>query len=39
MRRVRDAYLADAAHKAVGAQLVAAMDGGRDGLVVCDIEL
>lgn len=36
---VRDAYLADAAHKAAGAQLVAAMDGGRDGLVVCDIEL
>jgi len=36
---VRDAYLADAAHKAAGSRLVAALEGGRDGLVVCDFEL
>jgi hypothetical protein len=36
---VRDAYLADAAHKAAGTRLVAALEGGRDGLVVCDFEL
>jgi hypothetical protein len=36
---VRDAYLADAAHKVAGTRLVAALEGGRDGLVVCDFEL
>jgi hypothetical protein len=34
----RDAYLVDAAHKAAGARLVAALEGGRDGLLVFDIE-
>lgn len=32
----RDAYLADAEHKAIGARLVAALDGGPDGVFVCD---
>ncbi len=34
----RDAYLVDPAHKAAGARLVAALEGGRDGLIVFDIE-
>jgi hypothetical protein len=33
----RDAYLVHPAHKAAGARLVAALEGGRDGLVVFDI--
>src|SRR5690606_21168693 len=33
----RDAYLVHPDHKAAGARLVAALDGGRDGLVVFDI--
>lgn len=33
----RDAYLADPAHKAAGARLVAALDGGVFGLLVFDI--
>jgi hypothetical protein len=35
----RDAYLIHPAHKAAGAKLVAAADGGRDGLIVVDIDL
>jgi hypothetical protein len=35
----RDAYLADAAHGRAGARLVAALDGGVDGLIVFDIEV
>ena len=35
----RDAYLADAEHKAVGARLVAAAEGGIDGIFVCDVEV
>lgn len=35
----RDAYLADPAHKAAGAALVATLAGGRDGLVVFDLEI
>ena len=36
----RDAYLVDPAHKAAGAQLVAALEGGRDsGLIVFDIAI
>ena len=34
----RDAYLADEAHRAIGADLVAALDGGRDGLIVFDLD-
>jgi Stress responsive A/B Barrel Domain len=32
----RDAYLADAGHKALGARLVAAARGGLDGITVVD---
>lgn len=35
----RDAYLVDPQHKAIGRRLVAACDGGTDGLFVCDIRL
>jgi len=35
----RDAYLVDPAHKAAGGRLVAAAEGGRDGLVVLDMEV
>ena len=33
----RDAYLVDAEHKALGARLVAAAEGGRDGITVVDL--
>ncbi len=36
---VRDAYLEDPKHKAIGARHVADLDGGKDGVVVCDLEL
>jgi hypothetical protein len=35
----RDAYLAHPAHGRAGARLVAALDGGTDGLFVLDIEI
>ena len=35
----RDAYLADAGHGAAGARLVAAAEGGVDGLLVVDLDL
>lgn len=35
----RDVYLADPAHQAAGARLVAALEGGVDGLIVFDIEV
>lgn len=35
----RDRYLADPAHKAAGARLVAALDGGVAGLLVFDMEI
>lgn len=35
----RDAYLADEQHRAVGARLVAAAEGGIDGITVFDMEL
>ena len=35
----RDAYLADEAHGRAGARLVAALEGGLDGLIVFDIEV
>ena len=35
----RDAYLVHPAHKAAGARLVEAAQGGRDGLVVIDIAI
>lgn len=36
---VRDAYLEDAAHRAVGARLVAELEGGPDGVFVMDLAL
>ena len=36
---VRDAYLIHPAHQAVGARLVAAMEGGADGIFVFDVEV
>lgn len=35
----RDRYLPHPAHKAAGSKLVAALQGGRDGLIVFDIEI
>ena len=36
---VRDTYLADPVHQAVGARLVAELEGGPDGVCVFDFEL
>lgn len=36
---VRDIYLVDPVHQAIGADIVAQLDGGPDGVFVCDIEL
>ena len=36
---VRDAYLVDAAHQAIGARIVAATEGGIDGVFVLDVEV
>ena len=36
---VRDTYLEDAAHQAIGARIVEHLDGGIDGVFVCDIEI
>jgi hypothetical protein len=36
---VRDAYLADPVHQAIGARIVAELDGGADGVFVCDFEI
>ncbi len=33
----RDAYLADPEHQAIGTRIVAALEGGADGIVVFDI--
>jgi hypothetical protein len=35
----RDRYLVDPAHKAAGSRLVAALEGGRAGLLVFDLEV
>ena len=37
--QARDAYLANETHKAIGARLVASLDGGTNGVFVCDVEL
>lgn len=36
---VRDAYLVDEVHQAIGADIVACVEGGTEGVFVCDIEL
>jgi len=38
-RAALDRYLDDPDHKAAGAKLVAALDGGRDGLMVFDLDM
>lgn len=35
----RDRYLVDPAHRAAGARLVAALEGGTDGLIVFDLKI
>ena len=35
---VRDAYLADEVHQQIGGDIVANLEGGADGVFVCDIE-
>lgn len=36
---VRDIYLDDPVHQAIGGDIVAALEGGADGVFVCDIEM
>lgn len=36
---VRDIYLADEKHQAIGARIVAETEGGLDGVFVCDFEV
>ena len=36
---VRDAYLVDEVHRQIGADIVACVEGGADGVFVCDIAL
>jgi hypothetical protein len=36
---VRDHYLEDATHQAIGGRIVENLEGGADGVFVCDIEL
>lgn len=36
---VRDAYLVDPQHQAVGGRIVAELEGGAEGVYVCDIAL
>ena len=36
---VRDAYLVDAEHQAIGADIVTYLEGGAEGVFVCDIEV
>ena len=35
---VRDAYLVDPEHQAIGSRIIAAVEGGSDGVFVCDFE-
>ncbi|WP_420857409.1 Dabb family protein [Marivivens marinus] len=36
---VRDAYLVDEVHQVIGADIVAALEGGAEGVFVCDVEI
>lgn len=36
---VRDAYLVDPVHQAIGGRIVARLEGGADGVFVADVEL
>lgn len=35
----RDAYLANDTHKAIGSRIMASLEGGAEGIFVCDLEL
>lgn len=37
--RARDAYLANETHKAIGSRIMASLEGGAEGIFVCDLEL
>ncbi len=37
--RARDAYLANETHKSIGSRIMASLDGGAEGIFVCDIDL
>jgi hypothetical protein len=37
--RARDAYLANEIHKSIGAKLMASLEGGAEGIFVCDVRL
>lgn len=37
--QARDAYLANDTHKAIGGRIMASLDGGAEGIFVCDIDL
>lgn len=37
--QARDAYLANETHAAIGARLMASLDGGAKGIFVCDVKL
>ena len=36
---VRDAYLVDEVHQQIGGDILACLDGGADGVFVCDFEI
>jgi hypothetical protein len=36
---VRDAYLEDSVHQSIGGKIVARLEGGADGVFVCDVEV
>jgi len=36
---VRDTYLEDATHQAIGSRIVETLEGGADGVFVCDVEV
>ena len=36
---VRDAYLIDPVHQAIGGRIVEKLDGGAEGVFVCDVEV
>ena len=38
-RSVRDTYLIDPEHQAIGASIVETLEGGAEGVFVCDVEL
>jgi len=37
--RARDDYLANETHKAIGSRIMESLEGGAEGIFVCDVEL